>query len=80
MDNVEGMENLGLILLLEQSALYKKGENTLQEKHHAFILTIHETVHHWFGNLVTCDWWNDLWLKEGVATLLQSRIAEKVYF
>lgn len=80
MYNVDGMENVGLIVLLERSGLYKEGQNTLEEKYDTFILTIHEIVHHWFGDLVTCDWWNNLWLKEGVTALLESRIAAKVLF
>lgn len=45
----------------------------------SFDLTAHELAHQWFGDLVTCGSWNDLWLNEGFATYLTSVAYEYIY-
>jgi len=39
----------------------------------------HELAHAWFGNLISNQTWNHLWLNEGLTTYAQNRIVEKVY-
>ena len=39
----------------------------------------HELAHFWFGNLVTCGWWDDLWLNEAMASFLEHKAVEKIY-
>lgn len=42
-------------------------------------LVAHELAHSWFGNLVTCRNWAELWLNEGLATFMEAVFREKVY-
>jgi aminopeptidase N len=42
-------------------------------------LVSHELAHSWFGNLVTCRNWAELWLNEGWATFMEAAFIEKAY-
>ena len=67
-----GMENITATTMADTEMFFNRPDDVED-------LVSHELAHSWFGNMVTCENWSELWLNEGFATFLEAAYRERKY-
>lgn len=73
------MENWGLITYRTVALLFDEKSSSIVFKKSTAYTVCHELAHQWFGNLVTMEWWDHLWLNEGFATWVGWLAVDKIF-
>lgn len=73
------MENWGLITYRERVFLDYPESTSQSTREYIALVIAHETSHQWFGNLVTMKWWNNLWLNESFANMMEYQCVDALF-
>lgn len=73
------MEHPGAITYADRIILIEREHATVNQHRRIANIVAHEIAHQWFGNLVTLEWWDDLWLNEAFADWMGDKITHRAY-
>lgn len=73
------MEHPGAVTYSDNVLLVDSKNASVGERRRLASITGHELAHMWFGNLVTMEWWDDLWLNEAFADWMGDKVSSEVF-